>query len=55
VGDAIHCRKRTVARIDGNKLTVWPTIAAAAREMGVHPSTILRHIRCGRLIDGGEC
>ena len=53
VDDAIHCRRRTVARIDGSKLTVWPSIAAAAREMGVTRSTILRHIRQGRLLDGG--
>ena len=46
-----HCQRRVV--VDGEKHKVWPSVSAAARDLGVARPTILRYIQRGRLLDGG--
>ena len=53
VDEEIRCRRRVVARVEGEKLTVWPSVAAAARSLGVSRTTILHYVQHGRLLDGG--
>jgi hypothetical protein len=48
-----HCQRRVVVQVDGEKHQVWPSISAAARDLGVTRPTILRYIQRGRLLDGG--
>ena len=46
-----HCVRRVV--VDSETHTVWPSVSAAARDLGVARPTILRYIQRGRLLDGG--
>ena len=46
-----HCVRRVV--VDSEKHRVWPSVSAAACDLGVARSTIQRYIQRGRLLDGG--
>jgi len=49
IGRRLPCGRRAVGRVEGGRLTLWPSCAAAARALRCHRGTVYEAVDAARL------